>query len=99
MIELGLLGLFAIFAVFWLFAVLIGAVFKLIFGLIGAVFGAFGAIFGGFFAVLGIGIGALVVVPVALFALLPLALPVLFLASMVWLIVRAARPAPAPVRH
>ncbi|MEO7149491.1 MAG: hypothetical protein ABIY40_06115 [Rhodanobacteraceae bacterium] len=99
MIELGLLGLLVVFGVFWLFAALIGAVFKLIFGLIGGFFGVFGAIFGGFFAVLGIGIGALVVVPIVLFALLPLALPVLILAGLIWLIVRTARPAPAPIRH
>ncbi len=99
MIELGLLGLFAIIAVFWLFAALIGAVFKLIFGLIGAVFGAFGAIFGGFFVVLGIGIAALLVVPAALFVLLPLLLPTLLIGGIVWLIMRAARPATVPIRQ
>ncbi|MEO6968008.1 MAG: hypothetical protein ABI132_06090 [Rhodanobacteraceae bacterium] len=99
MIELGLLGLLGVFGLFWLFAALIGAVFKLTFGLIGAVFGTFGAIFGGFFAVLGIGMAALVLVPAMLFALLPLVIPVLLIGGVVWLIVRAARPAHAPIHH
>jgi hypothetical protein len=100
MIELGLLVLVAFIGVFWLFAALIGGLFKLTFGLLGALFGVFGALFGGLFAVFGIGLAALVVVPILVFALLPLLIPALCLALLVWVIVHATRkPAPVQVRQ
>ncbi len=88
MVELGLLLLIA-FGAFWLFAALIGGLFKLAFGLFGVLFGALGAILGGVLGVFGLGIAALV--------LLPLALPALGIAGLVWLIAYASRPHPAPV--
>jgi hypothetical protein len=100
MIELGLLILVAVIGVFWLMAALIGGLFKLTFGLFGVVFGAFGALFGGMFAVFGIGLAALVVLPILALALLPLLIPALGLALLVWLIVHASRkPAPASPTH
>ena len=96
MIELGLLVAFVgliSFSMFWLFAVLIGGLFKLTFGLLGA-------LFGGMFALFGIGLAALVVVPILAIALLPLLIPALGLALLVWLIVHATRkPAPAQVQQ
>ena len=94
MIELGLLLVAAVAGVFWLCAALIGALFKITFGLFGALLGVFGAVF-------GIGIAALVVVPVLLVTVVPLFLPVLVLGGLIWLIVRASRPrAPtAPAQH
>ena len=94
MIELGLLLVAAVVGVFWLCAALIGALFKVTFGLFGALLGVFGAAF-------GIGIAALVVVPVLLLTVVPLFLPVLVLGGLIWLIVRAARPhAPVtPAQH
>ena len=85
MIELGLLLVAAVVGVFWLCAVLVGALFKITFGVFGALLGVFGA-------ALGIGIAALVVVPVLLLTVVPLFLPVLVLGGLIWLIVRAARP-------
>lgn len=99
MIEIGLLGLVAVIGVFWVLAALVGVVFKLTFGLLGAMLGAFGALLGGMVGLLGLGIAALVVLPILALALLPLLLPVLFIAGIVWLIVRASRPTPASIRH
>lgn len=67
----------------WLGGVLLAGLFKLTFGLLGGLIG--------FFAV---GFAALLVVPIVLFALLPLWLPVLFVAGIVWLIVYASRNPP-----
>jgi len=97
MIEFGLLALVVFIGAFWLIAALIGAVFKLTFGLLGALFGAFGALFGGVFALFGIGIAALVILPLLALALIPLLIPALGLALLVWLIVHATRK-PAPVK-
>ena len=98
MIEFGLLVLVAFVGGFWLLAALIGGVFKLTFGLLGVLFGAFGALFGGVFALFGIGLAALVIVP--MFALLPLLVPALCLALLVWVIVHASRkPAAAQVHQ
>lgn len=69
----------------WLGGALLAGLFKLTFGLLGGLVG--------FFAV---GLVALLVVPIVLFALLPFWLPVLFIAGIVWLIVHASR-APPPV--
>ena len=92
MIELGLLVLVAFVGVFWLFAALIGGLFKLTFGLLGA-------LFGGMFALFGMGLAALVIVPILLLALLPLLVPAICLALLVWVIVHASRkPAPAPAQ-
>jgi len=99
MIELGLLVLVVFVGAFWLIAALIGGLFKLVFGFFGVMLGAFGAMFGGMFALFGIGLAALVVVPILAIALLPLLIPVLGLALLVWLIVHVTRkPAPAPVK-
>jgi len=93
MIELGLLVLVAFVGAFWLIAALIGGLFKLTFGLLGAMFG-------GMFALFGIGLAALVVVRILALAVLPLLIPALGLALLVWLIVHATRkPMPAPVSH
>src|SRR5690242_6748689 len=95
MIELGLLVPGVCIGAFWLLAALIGRLFKL-------TFGRLGALFGGMFALFGIGLAALVVVPILALALLPLLIPALGLALLVWLIVHATRkpvPAPAPVSH
>lgn len=68
----------------WLAGSLIGLVFKCVFGIIGA---AFGLLFGG--------LALLIAAPFVLLALLPLFLPVLLLAGLVWLVVHAGRRAPA----
>ena len=100
MIELGLLVLVVFVGGFWLLAALIGGLFKLTFGLLGALFGAFGALFGGVFALFGIGVAALVIAPILVFALLPLLVPALCLALLVWVIVHATRkPAPAQIQQ
>jgi hypothetical protein len=99
MIELGLLALVVFFGAFWLLAALIGGLFKLVFGFFGVMLGAFGALFGGVFALFGIGAAALVIVPILVFALLPLLVPALCLGLLVWVIVHASRrPAPAPAK-
>ena len=100
MIELGLLALVAVIGVFWLIAAVIGAAFKLTFGLFGALFGAFGALLGGMFSILGAGIAALVVMPILALVMLPLLFPALLLGGFIWLIVHfARRPATAVVRQ
>lgn len=67
---------------------LIGALLKLVFGLVGGLF----SLLGGLFA-LAIG---LLMLPFLALALLPLMIPGLLLIGVVWLIVRASRqPAPA----
>jgi hypothetical protein len=87
MIELFVL-LFVLGALF-LVGSLIGAVFKLVFGLVGGLF----SLLGGLFA-LGIG---LLLLPIVALAMLPMLVPALLLFGVIWLIVRASRtPAPAP---
>jgi hypothetical protein len=71
----------------WLAVATIGLVFKLTFGLIGVLFSLVGAVLG---VVLG-GIALLVAAPLVALALLPLCLPVIVLAAIVWAIVRIAR--------
>lgn len=89
MLELGVVVL-AVAGVCWLFGALIGGLFKLVFGLAGA-------LLGGLFVLLAAGLAALFVIPVVLFALLPLLAPVLCVAALVWLAVRVSRPShPAP---
>jgi hypothetical protein len=50
---------------------------------------------GGLFGLFALGAAALLVLPIVLFALLPLLLPALFVAGLVWLIVHASRPRPS----
>src|SRR6185312_13576562 len=89
MLKLGVL-VAAVIGVFWL---LTGGLFKLMFGFVGAVFGGLVGLFVA-------GMLALFVVPIVLLALLPLLLPALFIAALVWVIVRAAQPEhPAPAAH
>ncbi|HJR13174.1 MAG TPA: hypothetical protein VJ833_04670 [Rhodanobacteraceae bacterium] len=92
MFELGILVLVVVGAC-WLFGALVAGLFKLTFGLIGA-------LVGGLFGLFFVGLAALLVVPIVLFALLPLMLPALCIAALVWLVVRASRPAqPTPTTH
>ena len=91
MIELGVL-LVVVFGAFWLFAALIGGLFKLAFGIIGA-------LVGGLFGLFALGIVALLVLPIVFFALLPLLMPALFIAGLVWLIVHASRTHPESPTH
>ncbi|MGH8113450.1 MAG: hypothetical protein ACREPS_00135 [Rhodanobacteraceae bacterium] len=91
MFGLGVL-LVIVFGAFWLFAALIGGLFKLTFGIIGA-------LFGGLFGLFALSIVALLVLPIVFFALLPLLMPVLFIAGLVWLIVHASRTHPEPPSH
>lgn len=88
MFELGVLLLVA-FGALWLFGALIAGLFKLTFGLLGA-------IFGGLFGVFALAIVGLLVMPIILFALLPVAVPVLCVVGLVWLIVHASRPHAEP---
>ena len=83
MLEFGLLVL-VVGGVLWLFGALIVGVFKLTFGLLGA-------LFGGLFGLFAVAVAALLVLPIVLFALLPLLLPALCIAGLVWLIVHASR--------
>lgn len=71
----------------WLGAVTIGLMFKLVFALVGGLFSMVGALLGMFFG----GIALLIAVPIVALALLPVCLPVIVLAAVVWAIVRAAR--------
>ena len=77
----------------WLVGSLIGLVFKFTFAIVGGVLGAVGALLG---VVLG-AFALLLAAPFVLLALLPVFLPVLLLAALVWLAFRAARPAPRTV--
>jgi ABC-type microcin C transport system permease subunit YejE len=78
----------------WIGAALIGLVFKLVFTLIGGLFSAVGALLGIFFG----GVALLIAAPIVALALLPVCLPVIVLAAVVWAIVRMARgPSPQPV--
>lgn len=86
MLELGIAAAVVVGA-FWIFGVIVGGLFKLTFGL-------FAALVGGMLAILGIGLAAVLVVPIVLFALIPFLLPAFVIAALVWVIARAARPAP-----
>jgi hypothetical protein len=93
---LTMMFVFAI-AALWLFGSLIGAIFKLVFGIVGGVFALVGGLLGMVFG----GIALLVIGPLVALALLPVFTPVLLLALVIWLIVRANRQpavttAPAP---
>ncbi|WHZ18159.1 MAG: hypothetical protein OJF55_000308 [Rhodanobacteraceae bacterium] len=85
MLELGVLVAFVVGAC-WLFGALVGGLFKLTFGL-------FGALFGAVFGLFGLAIAALFALPILFLVMLPLTLPALCVAALVWLIVRASRPA------
>jgi len=71
----------------WLAVATIGLVFKLTFTLIGGLFSVVGALLGIVFG----GIALLVAAPIVALALLPLCLPVIVLAAIIWAIVRLAR--------
>ncbi|HEY4144896.1 hypothetical protein [Pinirhizobacter sp.] len=77
----------------WLMGAVVGAVFKLIFGLIGGVF----TIIGGLLGIVFGGVALLVIGPLVALAMLPALLPVLLVAGLVWLIVRATRKPPVIV--
>jgi hypothetical protein len=80
----------------WIVGAVIGAIFKLVFGIIGGIFTLIGGLIGVVFG----GLALLIVGPLVLLAMLPVFAPVLLLALIVWLIVRANRPqvvsTPAP---
>jgi hypothetical protein len=71
----------------WLMGSLIGAVFKLVFGLIGGVFSLIGGLIGIVFG----GVALMIIGPLVMLAMLPALLPVLMIAGIVWLVVRATR--------
>jgi hypothetical protein len=90
MIELFVL--IAVIGSLWLAGAVLMLVLKLVFGVIGGVF----SIIGGVVALLLGGAVLLAMLPVFAFMLLPLCLPLLLVAGVVWLIVRATRrPVPA----
>lgn len=84
MLKLGVV-IAAVVAACWLGAALLGGLFKLAFGLVGVVFGGLAGLF-------AVGVVGMVVASLVMLALLPLLLPVLFVAGLVWLIVHAAHP-------
>lgn len=86
MLKLGVLTA-AVVGACWLGVALLGGLFKLAFGLVGAVFGGLAGLFAA-------GVVAALAASLLLLALLPLLLPVLFVAGLVWLVVHAARPSP-----
>lgn len=96
-LVIGGLLLLGVFSILGLVFKLVGGVFEIVFGLLGLVLGAIGTVFGllvgGLATVFAGGILLLVFGALAL----PLLLPVLLLAGLVWLIVRAAAPRPAAV--
>jgi len=96
-LVIGGLLLFGVFAILGLVFKVIGGVFELFFGLLGLVLGAIGTVFGllvgGLATLFAGGIVLLVLGALAL----PLLLPVLLVAGLVWLIVRAASPRPVAI--
>lgn len=81
----------AVVAGLWLALTLAGAVFKLLFVLVGGLFSVLGMLL----ALLVGGAVAVAFVPVALFALAPLWLPLLAVGVAVWVVLRTlCRPAP-----
>lgn len=92
MIELGVVIL--LFGALWLFASLIGVIFKLTFALIGGLFSLIASALGLFIG----GLALLIAVPLVALALLPVCLPFLLLVAVIWAIVKAVRhPAATPV--
>jgi len=75
----------------WVAGALLGLAFKLAFVLVGGLFGLAAGAVG---LLLG-GIALLVAAPFVALALLPLCLPVLLLAALVWAVARGTRRAPA----
>jgi hypothetical protein len=75
----------------WLLGSLIGLVFKFTFAIVGGVFSVLGALLGFLIA----GVVLVAIAPIVLLSLLPALLPALMIAGLIWLVVRAARPAPA----
>lgn len=96
-LVIGGLLLLGVFSILGLVFKLVGGVFEIVFGLLGLVLGAIGTVVGllvgGLATVFAGGIVLLVFGALAL----PLLLPVLLLAGLVWLIVRAAAPRPVAV--
>jgi hypothetical protein len=84
MLKLGVV-IAAVVGFCWLGAALLGGLFKLVFGLLGVVFGGLAGLF-------TVGVVGVVVASLVMLALLPLLLPVLFVAGLVWLTVHAAQP-------
>lgn len=84
MLKLGVV-IAAVVAACWFGAALLGGLFKLTFGLLGVVFGGLAGLF-------AVGVTGVIVASLVVLALLPLWLPVLFVAGLVWLVVRAAQP-------
>lgn len=84
MLKLGVV-IAAVVGACWLGAALLGGLFKLAFGLVGVVFGGLAGLF-------AVGVVGVVVASLVMLALLPLLLPVLFVAGLVWLVVRATQP-------
>lgn len=84
MLKLGVV-IAAVVAACWFGAALLGALFKLTFGLLGVVFGGLAGLF-------AVGVTGVIVASLVMLALLPLWLPVLFVAGLVWLVVHAAQP-------
>src|SRR5579872_3994281 len=87
LLMLCLFGFLGLYLFFWV----LGLVFKLVFGILGAVFGLFGGLFAlaaAGTAFLVTGILGLCLLPLAGLLLLPFALPVLFVAGLVWLLMR-----------
>lgn len=84
MLKLGVV-IAAVVGACWLGTVLLGGLFKLAFGLVGIAFGGVAGLF-------AVGLVGVVVASLVMMALLPLLLPVLFVAGLVWLAVRAAHP-------
>jgi hypothetical protein len=82
-----LTSLVVLFAGFWLAFALVGAMLKLVFGIIGGVFHIVASIVGAVFG----GVLMLAVAPVVALALMPILIPVAFVAALVWLIARATR--------
>jgi len=74
----------------WVAGALLGMAFKLAFALVGGLFGLVAGVLG---LLLG-GIALLVAAPFVALALLPVCLPVLLLAALVWAIARGTRRAP-----
>lgn len=84
MLKLGVL-IAAVVAACWLGLALLGGLFKLGFGLVGALLGGLAGLFAA-------GVVAMVAASLLLLALLPLLMPVLFVAGLVWLVAHVARP-------
>lgn len=90
------LSVVMVVAMLWLAASLVGLVFKLFFGLVGAMFGIIGGALGIIFS----GLALVVVAPLVALALLPVCLPVLLVAAVAWAIVKMfSRPAPVAVNQ